>query len=233
VPALLDDAIAAAGGAERWERIGELTAHVRSGGLLLATRARRGALRDYELRVSAHEPRAVFEAYPAPGRRGVFEPGEVRIEDDAGRVLARRADPRAAFKGSLRRQFRWDDLDLAYFAGYAMWNYLTTPFLLARPGFEVREEGGRRLVVRFPPDVPTHSREQVFHFDAEARLVRHDYHAEVIGPYARAAHLCAEHRDFDGLVVPTRRRVVPRRRGGGTLPGPTLVSIAIDRLSAS
>jgi hypothetical protein len=42
---LLDDAIAAAGGAERWEQIEALTVHVRSGGLLLATRARRGALR--------------------------------------------------------------------------------------------------------------------------------------------------------------------------------------------
>jgi len=33
----------------------------------------------------------------------------------------------------------WDDLHLAYFSGYAMWNYLTTPFLFAMEGFEVEE----------------------------------------------------------------------------------------------
>jgi hypothetical protein len=29
----------------------------------------------------------------------------------------------------LRRLFRWDALDFAYFSSYAMWGYLTTPFL--------------------------------------------------------------------------------------------------------
>ena len=33
----------------------------------------------------------------------------------------------------------WDVLQLAYFIGYAMWNYLTTPFLFTYPGVEARE----------------------------------------------------------------------------------------------
>ncbi|MEV2211290.1 hypothetical protein AB0H86_07400 [Streptomyces sp. NPDC050997] len=28
---------------------------------------------------------------------------------------------------------------MLYFAGYAMWNYLTAPYLLTRPGVVVRE----------------------------------------------------------------------------------------------
>ena len=33
----------------------------------------------------------------------------------------------------------WDPLHRAYFNGYALWTYLTTPFLLAMDGFEVSE----------------------------------------------------------------------------------------------
>ena len=33
----------------------------------------------------------------------------------------------------------WDDLHLAYFSGYAMWNYLNTPFIFALPGFQTEE----------------------------------------------------------------------------------------------
>jgi hypothetical protein len=33
----------------------------------------------------------------------------------------------------------WDPLHRAYFNGYALWTYLTTPFLLAMGGFTLRE----------------------------------------------------------------------------------------------
>jgi hypothetical protein len=232
---LLERAIEAAGGMARWEAATELTARVRSGGLLLATRARRGVLRDYEIRIATRAPRATLAPYPERGRRGVFEAHEVRVETDGGTVVSRRDHPRAAFSGSLRRNLRWDDLDLLYFAGYAMWNYLTTPFLLAAPGFGVREldpwapdgERWERLAATFPEEVPTHCREQVLSFDGQARLRRLDYTPEVIGRWARAAHHCGEHREENGLVVPTRRRVVPRARSGRSLPGPTLVRIEI------
>ena len=60
----------------------------------------------------------------------------------------------------------WDPLHLAYFTGYAMWTYLTTPFFTAMPGFEVTEispwqEGGeswRGLRARFPNEIASHSR---------------------------------------------------------------------------
>jgi len=237
---LVEEAVAAHGGWERWRGASELTARVRSGGFLLATRCRRGALRDYVVRVSTTEPRATFEPYPTAGRpgRGTFETDRVRIERPDGSVAERR-DPRAAFRRSLRRNLRWDDLDLLYFAGYAMWNYLTTPYLLARPGVELAElepwhEGGetwRRLTVRFPADVPTHSTEQVFHFDVDGRLRRLDYTAEVVGGWAKAAHYCEDHRSFDGLVVPTRRRVYPRRANGRPAPAPTLVALDVGHVA--
>ena len=61
----------------------------------------------------------------------------------------------------------------------------STSALLRLPpaGFEVRERGPwledrerwRRLVVRFPADVPAHSREQTYYFDEHGLLRRLDY----------------------------------------------------------
>src|SRR3546814_20705780 len=88
----------------------------------------------------------------------------------------------------MAREYPWDLLHLAYFCGYAGWNYLTTPFLFTYPGFETEEiepweeegEIWRRLKVRFSPDIPTHCPEQIFHFDAKGLLRRLDYHSEVV-----------------------------------------------------
>ena len=98
---------------------------------------------------------------------------------------------------------------------------------LTLPGVEVEERGARTLPVRYPADWPVHSRPQSFRFDATGLLVRNDYTAEVMAPWARATHLCAGHRSFDGLVLPTRRRVHPRR-----VRPVTLVRIAIDEVQA-
>ena len=90
----------------------------------------------------------------------------------------------------------WSDLQLAYFAGYAMWTYLNTPFLLARPGVESEEgdpwqesgETWRRLNVRFPADIATHSTEQSFYFDQQGLLRRQDYNVEIDGGTVRVTY---------------------------------------------
>jgi hypothetical protein len=95
----------------------------------------------------------------------------------------------------------WDRLDILYFAAYAVWTYVSTPFLFAREDYQVVEldpwvengEHWRRLAVTFPEHVHTHSREQVFYIDANDGLIRrHDYTAEPIGGWAKAAHYCLE-----------------------------------------
>jgi hypothetical protein len=238
--ALLDEVLEAHGGLERWRAARTVQARVRSGGLLLRTRVPGNRFADYRLAVEVDQPRAVMDPFPKHGQRGVFERGRVRIETDAGDLIASRDDPRAAFFGraGLRRNLRWDALDSAYFAGYAMWNYLTTPLLLTRDGVEVGEgdsweedgERWRRLEVTFPDGLDTHSRRQSFYFDAQGRLRRHDYVAEPVGRWARAAHYCAEHAQAGGLVFPTRRRVRPIRRGNRSLPFPTLVWLELSEL---
>lgn len=237
---LLDEAIEAHGGLARWNAARTIHARVRSGGLLVRTRMPGNRFSDYRLTVEVAEPRAIMDPFPEPGRRGVFDRGEVRIEDDDGEVIASRSDPRAAFSGvsGLRRNLRWDPLDAAYFCGYAMWNYLTFPRLLTQPQVEVEEgeswteEGAewRRLEVRFPPTVDTHSSRQTFYLDMEGLLRRHDYVAEVVGGWAKAAHYCADHTEAGGLVFPTRRWVRPIGARNRSLPIPTLVSLQLAEL---
>lgn len=239
-PALLEEAIEAAGGIERWRAARRIRARVRTGGMLPRTRLPGNRLADYELTVEVGRPYASLDPYPEAGRRGVFEQGAVRIESAGGETIASRDDPRAAFFGrsGLRRNLRWDALDSVYFAGYAMWNYLNTPLLLTHDDIEVREGeswGGegrrwRRLDARFPDGLDTHSREQAFFFDDAGLQVRHDYTAEVVASAAKGAHYCAGHRSFDGLVFPTRRRVLPRRRNLRSLPFPTIVSLDLSEI---
>jgi hypothetical protein len=226
---LLDEAIEAHGGRERWSQAAAVRVRQRAGGLAFVLKGRRGRPEAIDGRVSTTELRTELRDYPLPGFRGLVEPdGAVRIEAGDGRVVAERADPRPAFRDR-RHQVRWDDLDQLYFIGAtALPNYALTPFWLEWPGVEVVELPGRRLRVRFPEWMPVHSREQVYWFGEDGLLTRLDYTAEVIGGFARAAHFVRDYRTFDGIQVPTRRRVVPCGLGGRPLPGPTLVWIEVD-----
>ena len=232
---LLEHVIKAHGGLERWQSAGELTVRHSSGGFAFAAKLQGRTLTTHLARVSTDLQRTVFTAYPGPGRRGVFERGAVRIETGGGRVLAHRLDPRSDLR-SLRHRLWWDKLDLLYFTGSALWTYMATPFIFATPGFEVDElepweESGevwRRLAVTFPTELHTHSRQQVFYFGGDGLLRRQDYTAEEFGDRASAAHYCFDHREFGGLVFPTRRRVFPRRSDDRPRRRPLLVWIDIQ-----
>ena len=221
--ALLEEALAAHGGLERWRATDQIAVHVRSGGFALRSKFAAGPFRSYDLTVSMRHRRAVVEPYPRAGSRGVFEDGGVRVESEQGAVLAERGDPRPLFPGG-RRLLRWDRLDALYFAGYALWNYFNLPFLLTEPGFELREEK-RTIHATFPDDVPTHSREQAFHLDDRGRVAQHDYTAEVFGGWAKAAHVSLEFGELGGLTLATRRRVTPRAGSGKPRRFPVLVSL--------
>jgi hypothetical protein len=240
---LVAEALVASGGLERWREASEVSAHARSGGLLLRTRVPGTHFADYRVTVAIDERRCTLDPFPEPGRRGVFERGAVRIESGNGRAIASRADPRPRFFGraGLRRNLRWDALDSTYFAGYAMWNYLTTPYLLMREGVETSEgepwsengETWRRLDAKFPDELDTHSREQTFYFDRDGLLRRHDYVAWPVGGWAHGAHYCADHVEAGGLRFPTRRWVRPIGPGNRSLPFPTMVWIRLDDIAVT
>jgi hypothetical protein len=231
--------IAAHGGLALWEGASEIRARVSSGGLAFASKLQGSAVRDVEARVSTGVQRVVFDPYPQPGRRGVLEQdGSVRIETDAGELVEARENPRDAFT-DLRHKLWWDRLDILYFGAYAMWTYISAPFVFAQDDYELAEldpweengERWQRLAVRFPEHVHTHSREQVFHIAADGLIRRHDYTAEPLGGWAKAAHYCLDHQSFGGLVAPTRRRVYPRGRGNRRRAHPLLVWIEVPSVT--
>lgn len=236
---LLDEVLTAHGGREPWEAVTALTAHGRFGGLL-SSRFPGNRMANLTVRVQTAEQKAVLRDFPQEGQQAVLHRGDVRIETRDGESIEVRRNARAAFTGlrGLRRNVRWDALDAAYFAGYALWNYLSTPILLTRRGVTLTEgdawteagERWRRLEVGFPPDLHTHSQRQTFYVDAAGLIRRHDYVAQPIGRWAHAAHYCTGHRNFAGLVFPTRRRVRPRGPGGRSLPRPILVALDIDQI---
>ena len=233
--ALLDETVRAHGGIEKWHAVRELIISATTGGVALPLRFQPSAFKSYKAQISTREFKTVIVPHPGKGKQGTFEGNTVRINSQDGQLIAERSNPRQFFK-KLRRKIFWDNLDVLYFGGYALWNYLNFPYLLLRPDIAIKEiepwiegeEKLRRLHALFPEEFPTHSTEQVFYFNSDGLLVRHDYTAEVFGQWAKAAHYTMEHKEFGGLIFPTKRRVFPRQRSGHPLRMLTLVSIDID-----
>ena len=217
------------GGLDHFRSLSSIDVEISAWGFLFTVK-RITPQRHARLTISTREPHVVLHDYPAHGQNAVVQGGRrVEIRNADGLLLEARDNPRQAFRSG--RLLRWDAIDFAYFCGYAMWNYMNLPFLLAFPGVTVTESDqqttGTRLQVSYPDTIPTHSATQELYFDQSGRLLRHDYTADVVGSWAKAAHLCRDYRQFGGLWMPTTRRVYPRGPGNRPLPLPTLVAVDI------
>lgn len=209
---LLDKAMDAHGGLENWKKIKLLHVDLDIGGNILLTKFNSPLNRHYSCTIDPNNIEAILDPYPKPGFRGIYQGHDVWIQSEVGKEVKRKQVDRT----SLSSQVVWDDLDLLYFLGYAIWNYVLTPFLFRLPGFKVRElepqqqrngEVVRRLKVIFPDTVPTHCPEQTFYFNEQGRLIRLDYTAEILGRWAKGAHICSQHQRFGNFVFPTKRKV--------------------------
>jgi hypothetical protein len=237
VSPLTDDPDEPFGSASRWtgeardilaraiERHGGWATWRRTGGIELTLRSLTGLVprckgvgdsfpAPVHIEVWPHRGLTVMHDFPAPGRRGVFSAGQVQILD-GDTILEARAQPRASFAGQ-RKHRRWTPLDALYFFGYALAHYHSLPFSLAhaRPlGVRRARSAGRALTgvaALLPETLHTHCRRQTFFFDDEGLLRRHDYVAEIVGWWARGAHLWGDFVDIGGLPVARRRHVVAR-----------------------
>jgi hypothetical protein len=168
-----------------------------------------------------------------------FTPARVVIFKSDGTIVAQRDNPRESFAGH-DKQTPWDPLHLAYFDGYALWTYLSTPFLLTMECVEISEvdpwnEGGetwRVLRACFPRTIATHSAVQDFYFGSDFRLRRHDYRLDLAGGFA-ASHLVYDYVEADGIVMPTRRRAYVRGSDLRPIPSPVMVSIDVSNVRFS
>ena len=229
----LTEIIDAHGGLAYWHSLDRIEIEMSASGFLFTSKSVK-PLKHARLTVFTTHPEVLIHDYPASGQTTRFL-GDERVEvvDETGRVLQLRSRPREAFQ-QLSRFFRWDTLDFAYFSGYAMWGYITVPFLLLQKGVEVKHEaaagGYDKLAVKFPQTLPVHSAKQEFFFDKEHQLHRLDYTAEVVGSWANAAHFCDSYRQFGGLSLPTRRRVYPKLLFNKPIKLLTLVAIDIHNV---
>jgi hypothetical protein len=162
---LFDAVITAHGGLDRWDAVRSVDVTFNFSGALLDLKGFPGHHRP-TVSVDVKQPRVVTQRLGGdPDDRWIFTKDRVWIERRDGWSVEERSDPRAAFAGH-RRDTPWDRLHLTYFLGYAIWNYLTAPFVFAWPGFNFREldphvegrETWRVLEVTYPDNIPAHTK---------------------------------------------------------------------------
>lgn len=129
----------------------------------------------------------------------------------------------------------WSDAQVGYFAGYTMWTYLTSPFLLKRPGVITEEaepwseegETWRRLRATFPEEIATHSAVQTYYFDDAGMLRRHDYEVDIQGSNPAARYLM-EPVVIQGITLYRKFRIYPRKQNNMPASEPLIVSVDLS-----
>jgi len=231
---LLTEVLDAHGGLDRWHRFSRVRASIVSGGQLWGIKGLDQDASPRQMTVALHQEWASVQPFGSPDQKTDFTPDRIAIETLDGRVVTERANPRESFAGH-ELATPWDPLHRAYFNGYAMWTYLTTPFLLARPGVTVSEiepvEGNGEkwagLQAHFPPDIASHGPVQEFYFGDDHLLRRHDYRVEVAGGFA-AIQYVSEVVEADGIRLPTKRRAYLRDSDGRPMLDHLMVSIDLS-----
>jgi hypothetical protein len=228
-------ALAAHGGLDRWNGFQKLTSTIVTSGSLWAMKGLVQDQNERQMTVKLHEQWASVKPFGEPNWQTSFEPARIAIETIEGVVVKERHNPRDAFAGH-RMDTPWDQLHRAYFNGYALWTYLTSPFLLAMPGFEVTDiepwrEGSETWLgvrARFPDYIASHSKEQDFYFGEDFLLRRHDYSVDVAGGFPGAQYVY-DIKEFDGLKFPTKRVAYIRGENRHALNGRIMVSIDLSK----
>ena len=233
---LLKSAIESHGGQARWQQLSTLAASMSITGAIWALKGQPDALANIRVEAQLHTEHVTIHQL-AQRKKLIFTPQRVTLETESGELLGARDNPRESFKG--QTQFSpWDDLHVGYFCGYALWTYLTVPFLYASPGFVTeeiapRDEDGERwrvLRATFPKHVASHSQVQSSYFGDDGLLRRHEYLVDVMGG-ASGVNYASDYRNVDGILVPTKRRIYSYDDRKNKIPAPLLIAIDIDDIA--
>ncbi|MBS7254017.1 hypothetical protein [Flavobacterium branchiicola] len=235
---LLEFTINAHGGIETWNKFESITAKLNTGGVLWPMKQQAGILDDIYITSNTKKEFTTHYPFIKKNWHTSFVPDRIAIENEKGETIEELLNPRASFSGH-DRDTPWSKLEVAYFAGYAMWTYFNAPFIFANPKYKVTElepweENGetfRRLQVEFPPEIATHSKIQTFYIDKDGLIKRHDYSADILGN-STAAHYLSDYIDVQGIKIATSRKVYVRLEDNTPLlPEPILVSIELSEIS--
>jgi len=231
---LQQQVIEAHGGLERFRRFSFLTARLYQFGIFWDLKGKPDTLTHANVRVNLRKEEVSHWPFHPTQNRSRFTPNEVTIETPDGVVVETLSQPRESFAG-FAMETHWSDPQLAYFAGYTMWTYLTSPFILAQPGVRAQEiapwseqgETWRRLRVTFPASIATHSREQIVYIGPDGLIRRHDYEVEIQGNNAAARYLL-DPVMVEGIVLPSKFRVYPRNPDNTPAAEPLIVGVDLS-----
>lgn len=228
----LTEILDAHGGMDRWNSFHKVEATIVSGGGLFQLKGIPQDSTPRRMTVWLHEERSSVHPFGSPDQRTMFTPERIAIEKLDGTLVAERFGARDSFAGH-QMNTGWDPLHRAYFNGYALWTYLTTPFVLAMDGVRVEEtepwresnETWQVLRAYFPGAIDSHCQIQDFFFGEDLMLRRHDYQVNVAGGF-QAAQLTSDYVTADGVSLPTKRRAYTR--GSDRRPIEAMLMVAID-----
>jgi hypothetical protein len=235
---LLKLAVEAHGGLERWNKVRTIEVVGSITGGLWYLKGKGDYLKNVVVTAETWRQRLTMD-FPGQNKRSIFEPQRVVIESLDGTPIEARDDPERSFAGQ-QRETPWDDIDVAYFSGEALWTYLNTPFLYTHDGFsteeipsiEIQGERWRRLKVTFPDSVKSHTRQQISCFGPDGLLRRHDYTVDILGG-ATGLNYASEYRNVGGIVVPAKRRVYSYEGDFQLIPEPLLVAIDMTEINVT
>jgi len=235
---LLAFAVDAHGGLERWRKVKAIRVEASITGGIWFAKGKGDFLKNVVLTVETQKQRVVIDLL-RQDKRAIFGPSQVVLETALGTPIETRDDPDKAFVGQLQ-DTPWDDIDVAYFCGEALWTYLNVPFLYTSEGFSCEEmaplridsEIWRRLAVTFPNRIKSHTRRQISCFGPDGLLRRHDYTVDILGG-ATGLNYASEYRTVDGIVIPTKRRVYAYTGDYQIVKEPLLVAIDMAAITLS
>jgi hypothetical protein len=236
---LIDFVMDKHGGLQRWNEAASLSAEVRVYGEFWPYKGQPGLLGHESVTADVHRQRISMTPF-GDGHTLEFDQAadRVAITDQDNQVVDELLAPRASMAG-FAPDTPWTPTQMGYFISYATWTYLLEPFLFTLPGIDAREiepwsevgETWRRLEVEFPDTVASHNRVQTYYFDADTGLQRRVDYAPDVNGSPPVAHYTTEHRDFDGLIVPTRRRVLLRREDNSGIQESAAILLDITNAS--
>jgi hypothetical protein len=233
---LLELAVNAHGGLDRWNKINAVRVTASITGAIWYVKGKADFLKKVVLTVETRKQRVMVELL-SQQKRAIFEPNRIVLETSTGDLVEARDNPEKSFEGQ-KRDTPWDDIDVVYFVGEALWTYLNTPFLYTRKEFaheeiaaiQVEKEAWRRLKVTFPDEVKSHTREQIFCFGPDGLLRRHDYTVDILGG-ATGLNYASNYRDAEGILFPTTRRVYAYEGDYQLVKEPLLVAIDMGEIN--
>ena len=232
---LLDFAIRAQGGLDKWRKYYSVSAQLKVGGILWETKGHGKTIE--RVKVNANLLEQHVSHIPGDQWHTIYTPDRIAIETGNGDVIEEMYNPRSSYAGHTL-ETPWSNLQLAYFCGYAMWNYFNTPYQFMRPGFEITPldpwtengETWKRLSVRWPGEIHTHSKDQVVYIGPEGLIRRLDYGVEIAGNVS-CAHYLSEYREVSGITLATKRVVYLKNEDNtADKKGPVVVHIDLSAI---